>query len=916
MNLKELVDRNYRRIVDSDVASRLKTHLEKEDFKHYPLPVIDGVVKIAATVIEQQPKALAGLETRILAIAEKAAARKDCPPRIAEFLHNNSRMMALRLFSTTGDSAFGEHAYKHATEAVKYDREQPQRNLLRAAAIAEQLYHATKARTWLERAFTSRHEAERFIPQKTEASFSNISSLLFAARALYTATGETVWARRSIDIGLRMADLQRSYSLERAGVTYADTARLAQDLYKRFKDPAWATSWYDASLEGARINHDIVPTRAAFGYVRAGQAANVLYISTKDAKWLEAGLDAHEKSIALSSDAKNHAALHGAVEMSSTLFRLTGKEQYKRKVEQYQQYITESDAAFESSDDLGAADDLEQLLVENYRELTTPDCKERVIEFLTRTPTVDGRSLKFIKRLAKVVRHIELEEPESLDKVIGKAYHFIASGIARIQHHTESMEAIIMASHLHAYAGDAAQRIFRNTDDNSWAKKWHDHYIASAQLAEAKEPRHASHAYGFAAKSARELYERTQDLTFARDAIASGQKEVTLSLGHAMHRAATAAISLREIAVKAAIAHKDETLMRELYSTSIALAKKYPSSPTTEAFFHSARAAAYTLSEITSNSAPLEQYYQDEKETAERSAPHEPASSAHRFANAADAARDLLEMTRDKIWAERWYFDMRRAAELEPMQRTASHQFGFAAKAAKKVYRHTKDIEWMKRAYESDLKSAELSNSENPSHTAYSHLYAGESAETLFSETGEAAWATTWYTQLKIAGKFLELEKSPQAHGSLTRRLEAAQTVFIATQDPAYLREAAYINRDLSEHAAEPLVRAKHLFEASTITLRLAADEQNDETSRESYTFSSSAADIYRSLGRQDLTAKACAVAGGAAHQLYKNGHLEFGAKAAAAYNEFISVYSSAREGPMAKAVDRVQQVLRTLKHE
>lgn len=918
MNLKELVDRNYRRTTDGNVAQELKKHIESTDFNHYPLPVIEGTIRIAARVIEQKPTAFTGLETRLLAIAETAVARRDCQPKIAEFIHNNSRTIAHHIFTHTGDSTFGERAYKHATEAAKFDREQPQRNLLRAANIAEQLHHATKTRTWLERAFASRYEAEKFIPPQTEAALLNIQSLLFAARSLYQATNETIWARRSIDIGFRTADMQRPISLERAGVTYADTARLAQELYKRFKDHTWAKSWYDASLAGAQINHDHIPQRAAFGYVRAGQAANILYLATKDTKWLEAGLDAHEKSIALSEEAKNYAALHGAVEMSSTLFRLTGKDEYKRKAEQYQQYISESDSAFESSDDLDSAptDDLEQILVENYRGLTTPDCKERVIEFLTIARSVDTRSIKFIKRLAKVVRHIELEEPESLDKVIGKAYNFIVSGIARVQQHTGSIEATVITSHLHAYAADAAHRIFRNTNDNSWAKHWHDHYLASARLAETKEARHASHAYGFAAKAARELFERTQDLAFARDAIFAGQKEIELSLSHAPHRATAAVIYHRELALAAAATGCDETIVRELYTSSITLAKKHISHAATEAFLHSARAAAYALSDISKKSAPLEQYYQDEKSFAEQLKQHEPASAAHRFSNAADAARDLLEMTRDAAWAERWYFDMRSAAELEPMQRTAAHQLGFAAKAAKKAYRHTNDLEWIKRAYESDLKSAELSKTENPSHAAYSHLYAGESAETLFAETGEHAWAIEWYDRLKTAGAFLEREKTPQARNSLDRRLRAAEAVFLATQDHVYLLEIARINRDLGEHAAEPASRAKHLFEASTLTLRVASDEQDEKTALESHGLANLAADIYRGLGQQELAAKALAIAGGAAHHLYKRGHAEFGPKAATAYEGFLSVYATATDGAMAKAVERVRRILPTLKND
>jgi len=254
------------------------------------------------------------------------------------------------------------------------------------------------------------------------------------------------------------------------------------------------------------------------------------------------------------------------------------------------------------------------LLRANYDALTDDSgqqCRDLVVEYVSLAQDVSDKDVGFIKDLTKVAHHV-IDSSSSLDEFLERIYQFNIAGVEKVRAGIGGIDPThlpVLESHFLVHAGSIAQTIFKKTGDVSWAVKWYESRILSAQTSIEVDPMFSARSYSFAAKAAQTLYNETGDVSWA---------------------------------VKW---YESEFLSAE---TSAELDARF--SAYSYAF---AADVAKTIFEKTFEISWAVKWYESRILSAQTSIEVDPKHSAHSHGFAGDASRMIFERTRDLVWAQK-----------------------------------------------------------------------------------------------------------------------------------------------------------------------------------------------------------------------------------------------------------------------
>ncbi len=345
---------------------------------------------------------------------------------------------------------------------------------------------------------------------------------------------------------------------------------------------------------------------------------------------------------------------------------------------------------------------LEVLLEENYDELRDPDCRAAVIEYIAATPSVSDKHVLFIKRLTKVAHHIIENDSFALDGFLERLFRFNQQGIDKIKSGRLNGYSLnnltVMVSHFHSHSGHVAREIYNQTDDLSWAKEWCKSYEASIETNKGLEPDHCYYAHQIAGIAAGKIFKRTKNMHWGKRSydhnLASARLSVVTDEKHAAYSYAHAGDMAREMAEIEKNKGKRVELLKLAYDH-------------------------YMLSADMSGSF-------DQKH------------AGHIYDHAGRIARSLFKELGNIEYARNWYEQMLLGAdmlvEIEPLH--AGLSYGFAADAACAMFNATDNPQWAVRWRDYHLLSADMCFEEKPKHAAHQYSFAGNASKALFEITG------------------------------------------------------------------------------------------------------------------------------------------------------------------------------------
>lgn len=157
------------------------------------------------------------------------------------------------------------------------------------------------------------------------------------------------------------------------------------------------------------------------------------------------------------------------------------------------------------------------LLRENYQGLTEQSgqrCAELLIIYFQAIDTLRDKDIYFLNQVGKIADTLLKERYPLEVALLEKIYTFDLEGAEMskkgIPHRDEACSIAWEAAFL-AHAGNAAETIFRNISDLSWAERWYDAYHTSASLTLETNPEHSLYAFAIAGNAAQNIFKQTKD---------------------------------------------------------------------------------------------------------------------------------------------------------------------------------------------------------------------------------------------------------------------------------------------------------------------------------------------------------------------------------------------------------------------
>ena len=296
---------------------------------------------------------------------------------------------------------------------------------------------------------------------------------------------------------------------------------------------------------------------------------------------------------------------------------------------------------------------LEQLLVLQVRAPLTESCERWIAELLNVPENLTGNNHR-LNLLTRIADRILQEHPSALAGLEERLFHLNKGKAEALAHDHSARERQFAASWFYSRAATAAEVLYNNTQDISWAERWYEINRLSGEIAQGLNPpdvRHAAHRYGFMGKAAQTIFERNNDATWAK-----------------------------------------RWYQAEMLSAQLSSEKKHQATS-----YGKAGKAARQLFFITDDINWTEKWYEAASAASELHA--ENFSQSFEYTSAGEAAKVLSKRTRDLLWAKRWY-----KAEVAAAQRSgekhAARCSGLAGDAAASLFEATRELVWAQKALE------------------------------------------------------------------------------------------------------------------------------------------------------------------------------------------------------------------------
>ncbi len=402
---------------------------------------------------------------------------------------------------------------------------------------------------------------------------------------------------------------------------------------------------------------------------------------------------------------------------------------------------------------------LDQLLKENYYSLTSRECKLRVLDFLSERESIKDLPVLFVKRLTKVAHHLLVADPNALEELVEKLYHFNLEGADSVKFNKldDGIDGSfsLLESHFCEHAGRAAKLRFKRTGDLAWAERWYQAEKSGAELSVDANPKHAAYAFGFAAEAARVLFKKTHQFHWAERWYQAEKSGAELSVDANPKHAAYAFGFAAEAAKILYERTCDLSWVEKWYNADLFAAElsikinpsyavrcfKFASSAANIFFKKSIKIDQLKAKEWTerchyaaSSCLKLSQTTDLHKE--------DPQFTGYCYLDLASASREMFKLTQDCCWEEERYYALSKAvdcferANITKLVADHRNQQGHSARimAEKCEQQHLDELAsyWRKVAHH-DFKDSALQSSEYYQR-AHRFRRAGEAALYLFRE--------------------------------------------------------------------------------------------------------------------------------------------------------------------------------------
>jgi len=480
--------------------------------------------------------------------------------------------------------------------------------------------------------------------------------------------------------------------------------------------------------------------------------------------------------------------------------------------------------------------DLEALLRENYNELVSEECKQKVIEFIQKTPTVEYLDLHFIKKLTKVAFHIYATDPESLEDHLRRMYTFNMEGVMKVKSQPKNeppRNLLRLESHMRRYAGNLATRILQKTEDLKWGEKAYDSLVESHRMSLKFNSEDETY---YAAKSAQEagevsgiMYDLTKNLEWARKMHKAHRTAANLFFDTDPERAADRFADAGKAANTLFKQTKTIDWAERWFDNKRAAAELLMEvTPSYAALcFGSAGKAAETLYRLTNKSKWIVQSYENRIQAAEISDKLEFVDAPYLFEAAGSAAQIMFETTNNVEWAEKWYNAHGIAADLfsEDAQKSIN-LLALASEAAGHVFEDTKEIPWAGKSYVSGIFAGEYFLKEDPlrAHNIYELI--GRVAETAFDLHHNLFWGKKAFEAYSVLMQLTKDRKSEIYSRSLNYSGNLSKKVFEETLDQEWAQRCYDINMELAAMTAVigPLSSAEAYRTSGAVAKRIGSE--------------------------------------------------------------------------------------------